>query len=238
MSTITGKTAAAMDEIVDATIVSASVNGSGHLILTKHDSSTVDAGAVTGAAGPTGATGPQGPIGVGPVGIVSMWGASVAPSGWLICDGSFVSRLTYKNLFSVIGDIWGAGDGVTTFNLPNMQQKFPRQDTGNLAASAGSSNHVHAISDHNHQIDGGSSPAFAHLTIQTGVGPNIFLERLSGLGAWTPGFQGDISPETSPSGTQSTGAKVTGTTQNGGITTTAVTTALPPYMNINFIIKY
>jgi microcystin-dependent protein len=238
MTTVTGKTAAAMQEIADASIVSGLINGSGHLILTASGGDTVDAGLVTGAEGPAGATGPQGPIGVGPAGIVAMWAAAIPPAGWLICDGSEISRSTYRDLFSAIGTIWGNGNTITTFNLPNMQQKFPRQDTGNLGVSAGSSNHVHSITDHNHQIDGGSSQAFAHITIQTGTGPNIFLERLSGLGNWTPGFQGDISPETNPSGTQSTGARVTGTTQNAGLTTTAVTTALPPYTNINFIIKY
>lgn len=237
MAVVTSLTAAAMDAIAAATIVSAAVNGSGHLILTKNDASTVDAGSVKGPTGSTGATGAQGPIGVGPTGMVAMYGGSIAPSGWVICDGSPISRTTFSALFSAIGTLWGAGDGVTTFNVPNMQQKFPRQDTGNVGSSGGSNNHVHGVADHNHQIDGGSSPAFAHITMQTGVGPNIFLERLSGLGAWTPGLQGDISPETNPSGTQSTGAKVTGVTQNAGLTTTGITNALPPYLNINFIIK-
>src|SRR5688500_9726 len=39
-------------------------------------------------------------------------------SGWLLCDGSAVSRTTYADLFAAIGEKWGAGDGSTTFNLP------------------------------------------------------------------------------------------------------------------------
>ena len=46
------------------------------------------------------------------------------PSGWLLCDGSAVSRETYATLFSVIGTTYGAGDGSTTFTLPNLIDKF------------------------------------------------------------------------------------------------------------------
>lgn len=60
MATITGLTAEAMQAIVDGTIASGAVNGSGHLILTKHDSTTIDAGNVKGATGATGATGAAG----------------------------------------------------------------------------------------------------------------------------------------------------------------------------------
>ena len=50
--------------------------------------------------------------------IVSYAGASV-PSGWLLCNGANVSRTTYANLFKAIGTLWGAGDGSTTFALPD-----------------------------------------------------------------------------------------------------------------------
>lgn len=55
-----------------------------------------------------------------PVGSIKMYGGSTAPSKWLICDGSAVSRTTYANLFAVIGTSFGAGDGSTTFNLPDL----------------------------------------------------------------------------------------------------------------------
>ena len=53
-------------------------------------------------------------------GTVKSFGGSVAPFGWLICDGSAISRTLYAALFDVIGETYGAGDGTTTFNLPNL----------------------------------------------------------------------------------------------------------------------
>lgn len=54
-----------------------------------------------------------------PVGAISMYAGTVAPSGYLLCDGSAVSRSTYSALFAVIGTTYGTGNGSTTFNLPN-----------------------------------------------------------------------------------------------------------------------
>jgi len=58
-----------------------------------------------------------------PTGTILFYGASSAPSGWLVCDGSAVSRTTYTDLFSVIGTTFGEGDGLTTFNLPDLINK-------------------------------------------------------------------------------------------------------------------
>ena len=60
-----------------------------------------------------------------PVGCINLYAGSTAPTGWLICDGSAVSRTTYANLFSVIGTTYGTGNGSTTFNLPNLKGKVP-----------------------------------------------------------------------------------------------------------------
>lgn len=46
------------------------------------------------------------------------------PAGWLLCDGSAVSRTVYGALFGIIGTIWGAGDGSSTFNIPNLTNRF------------------------------------------------------------------------------------------------------------------
>lgn len=54
------------------------------------------------------------------------WTQATAPDGWLICDGSQVSRTTYSDLFSVIGTTFGSGDGSTTFTLPDMRATFVR----------------------------------------------------------------------------------------------------------------
>ena len=56
-----------------------------------------------------------------PVGLISAFGGTVAPDGWFICDGTAKSRTTYVDLYAVIGTAFGAGDGVSTFNLPNLQ---------------------------------------------------------------------------------------------------------------------
>lgn len=53
------------------------------------------------------------------VGTIKAYGGSTAPVGWLICDGSAISRELYAELFGVIGTTYGAGDGSTTFNIPN-----------------------------------------------------------------------------------------------------------------------
>jgi microcystin-dependent protein len=55
------------------------------------------------------------------VGMIADFAGPTAPSGWLVADGRFVSRTTYSKLFAVIGTYWGAGDGSTTFALPNMK---------------------------------------------------------------------------------------------------------------------
>jgi microcystin-dependent protein len=58
-------------------------------------------------------------------GMLMMWSTGTPPTGWLICDGSAVSRDTYSGLFSVIGTTNGAGDGSTTFNLPDGTRRSP-----------------------------------------------------------------------------------------------------------------
>lgn len=65
-----------------------------------------------------------GSLGVVPSGAVIPFAGSIAPQGYLLCDGSEVSRADYPYLFDAIGTIYGEGDGSTTFNLPNLQDKF------------------------------------------------------------------------------------------------------------------
>ncbi len=61
-----------------------------------------------------------------PAGDVRMWAGSLAnaPKGFLVCDGQAISRTIYSDLYAVLGDIHGAGDGSTSFNVPNLQDKF------------------------------------------------------------------------------------------------------------------
>lgn len=59
------------------------------------------------------------------VGEIRMFAGASPPSGWLLCDGSAVSRSVYADLFSVTGEAFGIGDGSTTFNLPDFQGRSP-----------------------------------------------------------------------------------------------------------------
>jgi microcystin-dependent protein len=71
-----------------------------------------------------------------PSGTVLDFAGSVAPVGFLLCDGSAVSRTTYNDLFAALGIVWGSGDGSTTFNLPNF----------NGRASIGSGSYTDTVS--------------------------------------------------------------------------------------------
>lgn len=57
-----------------------------------------------------------------PTGAVFPFTGTTAPEGFLLCDGSVVSRVTYAKLFEVIGELYGNGDGSTTFNLPDYRE--------------------------------------------------------------------------------------------------------------------
>lgn len=59
-------------------------------------------------------------------GDVKMTARTTAPEGWLICNGSAISRTTYASLFNAIGTVYGTGDGSTTFNIPDLRGRVPR----------------------------------------------------------------------------------------------------------------
>ena len=61
-----------------------------------------------------------------PAGMITAWPTATAPTGYLECDGSAVSRTTYSALFAVIAETYGNGDGSTTFNLPDLRGEFIR----------------------------------------------------------------------------------------------------------------
>lgn len=78
-----------------------------------------------------------------PAGLVAHFATSTAPAGWLKADGSVVSRATYPRLFAAIGTLYGAGDGSTTFKLPDLRGEFIRGfddgrgvDTGRVIGSS------------------------------------------------------------------------------------------------------
>jgi microcystin-dependent protein len=65
-------------------------------------------------------------FGLIPVGMIAPFAMSTAPTGWLECDGSAVSRTTYADLFTALGTTHGSGDGSTTFNVPDLRGEFIR----------------------------------------------------------------------------------------------------------------
>lgn len=86
-------------------------------------------------------------------GTVAHFAASTAPSGWLKANGAAVSRTNYAALFLAIGTTYGAGDGATTFNVPDLRGEFVRGlddgrgvDTGRAIGSA----QAHQMQSHSH----------------------------------------------------------------------------------------
>lgn len=83
-----------------------------------------------------------------PTGVVQAFAGRTTPQGWLLCDGSAVSRTDYAALFAVIGTTYGAGNGSTTFNLPNLTDKFVEGSaTAGTVKSAGLPNITGSIND-------------------------------------------------------------------------------------------
>lgn len=95
-----------------------------------------------------------------PSGSVIEYAGNTAPNGWLICDGSAISRKIYSNLFEVIGSTFGSGDGTTTFNIPNLKGKIPvglnsdDSDFNILGKTGGEKTHIlttNEMPSHNHR---------------------------------------------------------------------------------------
>lgn len=141
-----------------------------------------------------------------PPGVVSFTAGEVAPTGWLLASGLAVSRTTYANLFAVIGVIYGAGDGSTTFNLPDLRGEFLRgwdmgrgvdatRTLGSAQASAlGSHTHTATVTDpgHTHTTptfaqDGangaGSGARFSLASTNTGVATTGIVVSITATGA-------------------------------------------------------
>ena len=104
-------------------------------------------------------------------GDLKMTARATAATGWLLCDGAAVSRTTYADLFTAIGVLYGAGNGSTTFNLPDLRQRFPMgkaaSGTGSTLGATGGSNNAVAVS-HNHTQDAHSHTQNAHGHTQNG----------------------------------------------------------------------
>lgn len=104
---------------------------------------------------------------------------SVVPQGYLLCDGSAVSRTTYADLFSVLGTTFGSGDGSTTFNIPNLGGRVPLCTSSShaLGTTGGASTvtlqtanlpeHLHQVPAHGHaNTIKATTPKFTHSITQ------------------------------------------------------------------------
>lgn len=121
-------------------------------------------------------------------GVIKPYAGTVAPTGYLLCDGSAINRTTYAKLFTVCGTTYGAGNGTTTFNIPDMRGNTPvglnaGDDTfGTLGLNPGEKKHQLSVAElaaHGHTIDsnsnsntgGGSRPFLSigtdHVTVTT-----------------------------------------------------------------------
>src|SRR6478736_3109040 len=117
---------------------------------------------------------------------VAYFASSTAPTGWLKANGAAISRTTYAKLFAAIGSTYGAGDGSTTFNLPDLRGEFLRAlddgrgvDTSRALGSAQAGqnlSHAHTVNDpsHAHSI---YDPGHAH-----GIGDPGHGHSISGYG--------------------------------------------------------
>lgn len=114
-----------------------------------------------------------------PAGTLTMYAGAAAPSGWLLCDGSAISRTTYSALFTAIGTSYGTGDGSTTFNLPDMRGRMPVGLGTHADVNALGDNDGSALASrrpkHNHTLKGGNntnSPATPPNVQGTNAGPS------------------------------------------------------------------
>ena len=145
--------------------------------------------------------------GVNPVGTIQMYPGASAPTGWLICDGSAVSRTSYADLYAAIGTTYGSGDGSTTFNIPDLTGKFVR-GLGGDSASLGTTQQD-AIKQHRHLISwwqypqrGGTNSSFGHVSAIKNTGnfgdpPNHF-DGITEYQGQDVNSEGLIAQETRP----------------------------------------
>lgn len=196
------------------------------------------------------------------IGTIYMFGGTTAPEGFLLCDGSPVSRATYSDLFDVIGTDYGAGDGTTTFNLPDLSGRvvigvssgYSRSSTGGeethtLTASE-IPTHDHTIPSHGHtNTIKATTPKLTHSITQ----PAFTYSKANGKNASGGGTGGTFSTTTSSvNATRSANLAVSNhtaaaCTKSGSVTdcaafnsnstgTGAAHENMQPYVTLNFII--
>jgi microcystin-dependent protein len=163
----------------------------------------------------------------GLVGEIKMWGTASAPTGYLLCDGSAVSRTTYAALFAVVGTTFGVGDGSTTFTLPDYRGRTPIGVSGSyaLAATGGSADAVVVSHGHGATV---TDPGHVHPPASPAT---TFWGNNASATTGSPGGGGSAASTT-------TGSAVTGVSVAVSVVgVSGVGANLQPYLAINFIIK-
>lgn len=167
-----------------------------------------------------------------PVASITMYAAELAPTGWLLCNGSAVSRDTYTDLFDMIGTRFGVGDGSTTFNLPDLRRRFPLGAGGTKLFEANTS----SGQDEDWEINptlGSTGGEEIHTTLRD----ELPAEGIEGV---TPVSSGTSNPFGDG---ETTVRKAAGSQTDGDIGLTEDLGAginsnnMPPALVLNFIIK-
>lgn len=181
-----------------------------------------------------------------PAGVILPYGGVSAPSGFLICDGSAVSRTTYANLYAVIGTRYGAGNGSTTFNVPKLNDgsfvrgvasgsvgtKYSASLPPLTASSNGAHTHTRGTMDIIGTIKGGAVE-------EGGTFEGAFVKSGSYSGSGGGYADNGIGFQASRNwtgATSSNGAHIHTVTNNAGVAMNG-TTVLPQSVGVNYIIK-
>lgn len=172
-----------------------------------------------------------------PVGTVMPWPTAAAPSGYLLCDGSIVSRAVYAALFAVVAELYGAGDGVSTFALPDLRGRFPlgkaASGTGAvLGGTGGALDHTHTIAAHSHTLT--AAGTHTHTVPRTGWGESTTTPSAAGTVVALNNTHGAQQIATTNRATGSGGAHTHTIPAAGTLITGAEN---PAFRALNFIVK-
>ena len=170
-----------------------------------------------------------------PTATIVPWSSASVPSGFLECNGAAVSRSTYSALFAIISTTYGAGDGATTFNLPDLQDNVAMGKSGTKAlASTGGANTVQSTGNV------GGSTANATLTeAQLASHDHSFQARVSP--PHNPGPSNPVGNVTNGNlNSRNVGNAGSGTGHSHNMSATFTgdsTSVVQPYLTIIYIIK-
>lgn len=125
-----------------------------------------------------------------PSGVMAAYCGETIPSGWLLCDGRALNRTTYASLFTAIGTKWGAGDGSTTFNIPDMRDRgtMGAGTKGSLGEYKNSATAVNGLDTYSKAAS--RVTAFSYDTaMQSGSSNNGYILYSTGVAPVNPSYQ-------------------------------------------------